>query len=70
MQVQDDDQIDPALPRPDIGEVTGLLPSHGLHANHERVFLVWLARSEILLQEIRREVECVVAVGRCFEFMG
>ena len=49
MQVQDDGQIDPTFARPDIGDVTGL-------------FLVGLARSKILLQQIRRDVECVVAV--------
>jgi hypothetical protein len=64
MQVQDDGQIDPALPRPDIGYVTGLLPGNGLPANHERAFLVWLARSKILLQEIWRDVEHVVAPFR------
>ena len=57
MQVQDDGQINPALARPDIGYVAS-------------PFLVGLARSEILLQEIRRDVECVVTVGSCFEFMG
>ena len=62
MQVQDDGQIDPAFARPDIGDVTGLLPGNGLPANHERAFLVGLARSKILLQEIWRDVECVVAV--------
>lgn len=51
MKVQDDSQIDPALPRPDIGDVTS-------------PFLVGLARSEILLQEVWRDVECVVAPSR------
>lgn len=51
MQVQDDSQIDPAFARPDIGDVAG-------------PFLVGLARSEILLQEIWRDVECVIAVSR------
>ena len=50
MQVEDDGQIDPAFARPDIGDVA-------------RPFLVGLARSEILLQQIRRDVERVVAVG-------
>jgi hypothetical protein len=57
MQVEDDGQINPALARPDIGDVAG-------------PFLVGLARSEILLQEIWRDVECMVAVSRCLEFMG
>ena len=50
MQVENDREIDPALPRPDLGDVAGPL-------------LVGLARSEILLQEIWRDVEWVVAVG-------
>ena len=57
MQVQDDGQIDPAFARPDTGDVAG-------------PFLFALAHSKILLQEIWRDVECVVAVGSCFEFMG
>ena len=57
MQIKDDGQIYPAFPRPDIGDVAG-------------PFLIWLARSKILLQEIRRDVECVVAVGSSLEFMS
>jgi hypothetical protein len=57
MQVQDDGQIDPAFARPDIGDVAD-------------PFLVGLARSKIPLQEIWRDVEYVIAVGSCFEFMG
>ena len=49
MQVENDGQIDPTFACPNIGDVTG-------------PFLIWLARSEILLQEIRRDVERVVAV--------
>ena len=49
MQVEDDGQIDPALPRPDIGYVTS-------------PFLIGLARSKVLIQEVRRDVEPVVAV--------
>lgn len=49
MEVQDSGQINPALVRPDIGYAANPL-------------LVELARSEILLQEIRRDVECVVTV--------
>ena len=48
MQIEDDRQIHPAFPRPDVGDVASPC-------------LVKLARSEILLQEIRRDVECVVA---------
>ena len=50
MQLEDDCEINPALPRPDIGDVTG-------------PFLVGLARSEVLLQKVRRDVERVVAVS-------
>ena len=57
MQIKYDRQINPALPRPDIGDVAG-------------PFLIGLARREILLQEIWRDVECVVAVCSRFEFMG
>lgn len=53
-QINDYSQIDPALPRPDIGDVVGPL-------------LVLPARCEILLQEIRRDVEGVIAVGRALE---
>ena len=49
MQVEDDGQIDPALPRPDPGDVTS-------------PFLVGLARRKVLIQEVRRDVEPVVAV--------
>ena len=43
MQVQNDRQVDPAFACPDIGDVTGL-------------FLVGLARGEVLLQEIGRSL--------------
>jgi len=49
-KINDHSQIDPALPRPDIGNVA-------------RPLLVRPARCEILLQEIRRYVEGMIAVG-------
>ena len=52
------------LPGPDIGDVARLLPGNGLLANHERALLVRPARSEVLLQQIRRDVEDVVAPSR------
>ena len=57
MQVQNDRQIDPPFARPDIGDVACPL-------------LVGLARGEVLLQEIRCDVELVVAVRSCLEFMS
>lgn len=53
-KVNDHGQIDPTFPRPDIGDVACPL-------------LVWPARGEVLLQEIRRDVEGVIAVGRALE---
>ena len=62
-KVNDHGKINPSLLRPDIGDVARLLPGNGLPANHERALLVRRARREVLLQEIRRDVEGVVAVG-------
>ncbi len=62
-KVNDHGKINPTLPRPDLGDVARLLPGNGLPANHERALLVRPARLEVLLQEIRRDVEDVVAVG-------
>ena len=53
-KVNDHGQIDPTLPRPDIGDVA-------------RPLLVRPARGKVLLQEIRRDVEGVVAVGGALE---
>ena len=53
-KVNDHSQINPPLARPDIGDVACAL-------------LVRPARSEVLLQEIRRDVEGVIAVGRALE---
>ena len=69
-KVNDHGKINPSLLRPDIGDVARLLPGNGLPANHERAFLVGLARRKVLLQEIWRDVECVVAVRSRLEFMG
>ena len=49
MQIENDRQIDPAFARPDMGDVA-------------RPFLVGMARSEVLLQKVRRDVERMVAV--------
>jgi hypothetical protein len=49
MQVQNDRQIGPHFARPDIGDVA-------------RPLLIGLARGEVLLQEIWRDVEPVIAV--------
>lgn len=51
MQVEDDSQIEPTLLRPDIADVT-------------RPFLVGAIRIEIPVQQVGRDVEAVVAVGR------
>ena len=55
VQVQDHRQIEPALPGPDVADVT-------------RPFLIGLISSEIALQQVRRDVERVVAVCLGFEF--
>ena len=54
-QINDYSQINPPLPRPDIGDVTCPL-------------LVRPACAKVLLQEIRRDVEDVIAVRSRFEF--
>lgn len=51
MQVQDHSQIQPALTGPDVADVTG-------------PFLVWLIRCEVTIQQVRRNVELVIAVDR------
>ncbi len=55
VQVQDHRQIEPALPGPDVADVT-------------RPFLVGLIGSEIALKQVRRDVERVIAVRRRLEF--
>lgn len=55
-QIKNDSQIQPTLPRPDIGNVTSPL-------------LVWPARGKVLLQEIGRDGEGVVTVGGTFELL-
>ena len=57
VKVNDHGKIDPSLPRPDIGDVA-------------RPLLVRPARREVLLQEIRRDVEGVIAVGGRLELAG
>ena len=54
-RVKDHSKIDPALAGPDIGDVACPL-------------LVRSARSEVLSQEIRGDVEGVIAVRRALEF--
>ena len=49
-KVNDEFKLNPTFPRPDIGDVA-------------RPLLVRRARREVLLQEIRRDVESVIAVG-------
>lgn len=56
MQVQDQSQIQPALTGPDIADVASL-------------FLVWTIRREILLQQVRRNVERVIAVQCSLVFL-
>lgn len=53
-QVDDDGQINPALTRPDVGDVA-------------RPLLVRGTRRKVLLQEVRRDVEGVIAVGGALE---
>ena len=55
MQVEDHSQIQPALARPDIGNVTS-------------PFLVWLIRREVTIQQVGRNVELVIAVCRHLVF--
>ena len=57
MQVQDHSQIQPALTGPDVADVA--CP-----------FLVWLIRCEVTIQQVRRNVELVVAIGRDLVFAG
>ena len=63
MQVQDHCQIQPPLAGPDVTDVTGLLPGNGLPANHERAFLVGFLSDEVAVQQLRRDVERVAAIG-------
>ena len=53
----EDGQIQPPFAGPDIGYVA-------------RPLLVWAIRSEILVQQIGRNVRCVVAVSRGLVFLG
>ena len=53
-QVDDDGQINPALTRPDVGDVA-------------RPLLVRGTRRKVLLQEVRRDVEGVIAVSGALE---
>ena len=55
MQVQDDGEIQPPLPGPDIADIA-------------RPFLVGPICREVTIQQVRRDVERVVAVRRRFEF--
>jgi len=50
MQIQDHGQIQPALTRPNIANVT-------------RPFQVWPVCCEVPIQQVRRNVELVVAIG-------
>ena len=55
MQVQDHGQIQPALAGPDVADIT-------------RPFLVRHGCREVAVQQVRCDVECVVAVGGRLEF--
>src|SRR6056297_1360651 len=56
MQVQNDGQIQPSLLGPDIADVA--CP-----------FLVWATSSEVPVQQVRRDIESVIAVGRSLELL-
>ena len=56
-KVNDEGKTNPTFPRPDIGDVA-------------RPLLVRPARREVLLQEIRRDVEGMIAVGGRLELAG
>ena len=51
MQVKDHSKIQPSLTRPDIADVTG-------------PFLIRLLSREVPIQQVRRDIELVIAVGR------
>ncbi len=55
MQVQDHSEIQPALARPDIADIA--CP-----------FLIRLVSREVPIQQVRRNVELVIAVGRDLVF--
>ncbi len=57
MQVQNHCQIQPALPRPNVTDVTS-------------PFLVGFVRSEVPIQQIWRDVELAIAIGRDFVLIG
>ena len=56
MQIEDDSQIQPAFPGPGIADVTG-------------PFLVSAISSEVPVQQVRRDIETVIAVGRGLELL-
>ena len=56
MQIEDDSEIEPALPRSDIADVT-------------RPFLVGAIRREVPVQQVRCDVEAVVAVRGRLELL-
>ena len=55
MQIEDDSEIQPALAGPDVADIA-------------RPFLVGPIRREVTVQQVRRDVERVIAVGGRFEF--
>ena len=55
MQIQDDSEIQPPLPGPDVADIA-------------RPFLVGPIRRDVTIQQVRRNIERVVAVRRRFEF--
>lgn len=57
MQVQNYGEIKPTLLRPDIAYI-------------DHPFLVWLFGKEVSVQQVRRDVELVIAVRRHLVFMG
>ena len=68
MQVEYHSQIQPTLTGPDVADIARLLPGNGLPANHERAFLVRPSRTEVTVQQVRCDVERVIAIRRRFEF--
>ncbi len=57
MQIEHDGEVDPALAGPDIADIAG-------------PFLVWTIRMKVAVQQVRRDIEGMVAIGRYLVFPG
>ena len=57
MQIKDNSQIQPGFTGPDVAYITS-------------PFMVWAIRSEVLIQQVGRDVERVITIRRRFVFMG